>query len=344
MDTNHDVFQLSMYLFRSEYSLASILSHFDAGASYAASVSSLRRSNDDSAVLHDFDRFVCGGHVGTFANEFNSSFYERFRIFFSDFILSSAWDVQISVNFPRLLASVEFRVRIFFCVRGADVLSGSSQLEQVVNFVAGNTVWIVDVSVRTGDCDNFRTQLVQLQRGTPGYVTESGDCNFLAFQFFTVCFRTDIAVKLVHESLAETHNFSVGFASRVEVRTTFTAADWQASQAVLEDLLESQELDDSRIYVWSESQTTFVRSDCTVELVSVTFVNLYFTSIVNPSYLESDSSFRLNQSFQNRSFLIFRVLFNYWFQGTKNFFYSLMKFYFARVVLFAIFNYCFDVI
>ena len=54
-----------------------------------------------------------------------------------------------------------------FCVRGADVLSGSSQLEQVVNFVAGNTVWIVDVSVRTGDCDNFRAQLVQLQRGTP---------------------------------------------------------------------------------------------------------------------------------------------------------------------------------
>ena len=74
-----------------------------------------------------------------------------------------------------------------------------------------------------------------------------------------------------------------------------------------EDLLESQELDDSRVYVGSKSQTALVRSNSAVELISVTFVNLHLTGIVNPYNSEGNASFRLYQSFQKSSLFVFRM-------------------------------------
>ena len=41
------------------------------------------------------------------------------------------------------------------------------------------------------------------------------------------------------EVMAECHNFSVRFSFRIEVGTTFTAADWKTCKRVLEDLLKT---------------------------------------------------------------------------------------------------------
>ena len=46
----------------------------------------------------------------------------------------------------------------------------------------------------------------------------------------------DVSVELGHEALAESHNFSVGFALGIEVGAALAAADGKAGQGVLEDL------------------------------------------------------------------------------------------------------------
>ena len=65
-----------------------------------------------------------------------------------------------------------------------------------------------------------------------------------------------------------------------------------------------------------ESQTTFVWSDCTVELYTITFVYLYNTFIVYPRNSERDDSFRLNKTFQNGKLAVFLFIFvDYDFKG-----------------------------
>ena len=62
-----------------------------------------------------------------------------------------------------------------------------------------------------------------------------------------------MSVELCHESLAESHNFCIALAVGIEVGTTLAASDGKSGEGVLEDLLESEELDDSGIYVGSKS-------------------------------------------------------------------------------------------
>ena len=53
--------------------------------------------------------------------------------------------------------------------------------------------------------------------------------------------RTYAFPEFEHESLAETHDFSVGFSNRVEVRTAFRATHRESGQSVFESLLETEE-------------------------------------------------------------------------------------------------------
>src|SRR5690606_1442642 len=39
--------------------------------------------------------------------------------------------------------------------------------------------------------------------------------------------RTNMAREFCHETLAETHDFTIRFSFWIEIRTAFTAADWQ---------------------------------------------------------------------------------------------------------------------
>ena len=60
--------------------------------------------------------------------------------------------------------------------------------------------------------------------------------------------RPDILEELGHEALAEAHDLRVGLALGVEVAAALAAADGQAGQAVLEDLLKAQKLDDALVH------------------------------------------------------------------------------------------------
>ena len=68
---------------------------------------------------------------------------------------------------------------------------------------------------------------------------------------------------------AETHDFSVRLAGRIEVRTTLCTTHRKGRQGVLESLLETEELQHRRVHGLVETQTAFVGTDRAVELNAV---------------------------------------------------------------------------
>ena len=140
---------------------------------------------------------------------------------------------------------------------------------------------------------------------------------------------TNVAIEALHEALAETHDFCVGFACRVEVRTAFCAADREARQGIFEDLFEAQEFNDAGIYVFLEAKTAFVRPDCAVKLEAVACIRMIVAGIVLPYDAEGELSFRYDQAVQQVEFFIFRMFFYNRFQRRQYFFYGLDA-YFVR--------------
>src|SRR3546814_12875194 len=69
-----------------------------------------------------------------------------------------------------------------------------------------------------------------------------------------------------YTTLFRSHNFRVGAAARVEIRSPLAAADRQPGQGVLEGLLEAEELDDPDVDRRMEAQAPLVRPERRVEL------------------------------------------------------------------------------
>src|SRR6185436_12904832 len=69
----------------------------------------------------------------------------------------------------------------------------------------------------------------------------------------------DVPPQLGHEGLAETHHLAVGLALGVEVAAALAAAHRQRGEAVLEHLLEGEELEDAEVDAGVEAQAALVR-------------------------------------------------------------------------------------
>ena len=123
-----------------------------------------------------------------------------------------------------------------------------------------------------------------------------------------VLVRTYIFIQLIHKCLAEAHHFHIALALGVKVRAALGAADGQASQAVFEDLLKAQKLDDRQVYAGVQAQTAFVGADGGVKLHAVAAVYMHLAMIVYPRNTEHDLPFRLNQPLQQAGFLVFRIV------------------------------------
>jgi hypothetical protein len=80
-----------------------------------------------------------------------------------------------------------------------------------------------------------------------------------------------VSEELGHEGNAETSDLAVGFAFGVEVGTTLASSHTQASQSILECLLEAKELEDGKIDRGMETESTFVRTECRVILKECMF-------------------------------------------------------------------------
>lgn len=97
-------------------------------------------------------------------------------------------------------------------------------------------------------------------------------------------------VKLPHESNAELADLVVGLALGVKVGTTLATTHVEASESILEDLLETQELEDREVDGRVETETTLVGAESRVELHTVTLVDLALALVVLPDNAELDDT------------------------------------------------------
>ena len=134
-----------------------------------------------------------------------------------------------------------------------------------------------------------------------------------------------MAIELSHKALAETHNFSVGFALRIKVAAALAAAHRESGQTVFQDLLKPEEFDDGKIDRRMEPQTALVGTDRRVELNSVAAVHLYFSVVVDPWHAEDDDPFRLYETFHKACLFPFGMIGNYQLKTFKNLLDSLKK-------------------
>ena len=82
------------------------------------------------------------------------------------------------------------------------------------------------------------------------------------------------------------HDLVVGLALGVEVGTALAAAHGKGGQAVLEDLLETQEFEHAQGDRRVKAQAALVGSDGGVELDAVTAVDLDLALVVDPGDTE----------------------------------------------------------
>jgi hypothetical protein len=96
--------------------------------------------------------------------------------------------------------------------------------------------------------------------------------------------------ELLHESIAETTDLIVGSAFGIKVATTLGTSHVDSSQGVLENLLESEELEDRKVDGRMETESPLVRAEGRVELDTITALDMWLSMVVLPDNAELDDS------------------------------------------------------
>ena len=118
----------------------------------------------------------------------------------------------------------------------------------------------------------------------------------------------DVPREFHHERVAETHHLAVSLALRIEVRPPFAPSHGQGRQAVLQDLLEPQELQNAQRHGRVEPHPALVRPDRIVELHAPGAVCPEVAVPVLPGHAEHDHPVGLGHPFQYLVLPVFRVL------------------------------------
>lgn len=100
----------------------------------------------------------------------------------------------------------------------------------------------------------------------------------------------NVLSELAHESTAEFPDLVVGLALGVEISAAFATTHVQAGERILEDLLETQELQDRQVHGGVKSKTALVGTKSRVELHTVAPVDLDLALVVFPDHAELDDS------------------------------------------------------
>ena len=123
-----------------------------------------------------------------------------------------------------------------------------------------------------------------------------------------VAVGTDVAVELGHKALAETHDLAIALPLGVEVAAAFAAADGQAGEGVLEDLLKAQKFHNALVHARMAAQAALVGADGAVKLHPEAAVDLIFPLVVHPGHPEGDDALGLHQTLQQLGVTVFGVL------------------------------------
>ena len=130
--------------------------------------------------------------------------------------------------------------------------------------------------------------------------------------------RADVLEQLRHEALAEAHDLKVALALGVEVAAALAAADGQAGQAVLQRLLEGQELHGILGDGGVQPQAALVGADGAVALHAVAAVHVHVARVVHPRHAELDHALLLHEQLQHAGLYVFRMLFDHGLDGFQN--------------------------
>ena len=141
----------------------------------------------------------------------------------------------------------------------------------------------------------------------------------------------DVAPEFHHEGLAEAHDLGVGLALGIEVRTALAAAHRKAGQAVLENLLKGEELEDGRVHRGVEAQTALVGTNRAVELNAEATVDLQVAVVVHPGDAELNHALWLCDALDDVA--VVRVLLQHRLEAFQNFPDRLMEFRLVGVAL-----------
>src|SRR5690606_9537776 len=114
--------------------------------------------------------------------------------------------------------------------------------------------------------------------------------------------------QLDHVRLAESHDLFVGAALGIEIRSALAAADRQPGERVLEDLLETEELDDPDVHRGMEAQPALVGPERRIELHPEPAMDPHLAAIVDPRHAEDDLAFGLANPLDQRAIEIAGML------------------------------------
>ena len=114
----------------------------------------------------------------------------------------------------------------------------------------------------------------------------------------------NVAIELGHKGLAEVHDLVVGLALGVKVGTALAAAHGKGGQAVLEDLLQTQELEHTQGDRRVKAQAALVGSNGRVELDAVAAIDLDLALVVDPGDTEHDNALGLDEALKQGGLLV----------------------------------------
>ena len=129
----------------------------------------------------------------------------------------------------------------------------------------------------------------------------------------------DVTVELGHEALAKTHDLSVALALGIEVAAALAAADGQTGEAVLQDLLEAQELQDGQVDGGMEPQAALIGADGGVELDTVAAVDLHLALVIYPGHPEAHHALGLHEGLDDAVGLVLGVFIHNEIQALQDF-------------------------
>ena len=129
------------------------------------------------------------------------------------------------------------------------------------------------------------------------------------------------------------HDLVVRLAVRIEVRTALCAADGQASERILEHLLEREEFQNVEVDARMEAQAALVGADRAAHLHAETAVHLDFTLVILPGDTEHDDALWLDHALEELVLLIVRMLIENRCNGLQDFRDSVFEMRLSRVLL-----------
>ena len=144
---------------------------------------------------------------------------------------------------------------------------------------------------------------------------------------------TEMAVELGHERLAEPHDLTFGGVVRIEVRAALGTTNRHTGQRILEDLLETEELDGSQVHRGVESQSALVRPQYRRVLDTEATVDAHLALVIDPRDPEDDLTLRFADTRQDCCLDVLRVLLEHRAEGLEDLPHGLVELGLSRIAL-----------